>query len=107
HVASGVDAHRLGIDYVLRIADPRAAIPFHTHLGRVSHLQGIAADGIEAILREDTPRVTGRSVEGVRPDPVAPNVAQLAAGDTEIAGPLFQQNAAGRIIAPRPIARPA
>ena len=111
HVARRVHAHRDGAPFhvhrLLRKADARAAISFHAHLGRVPHLERVAADGVEAILREHAAGVARRGVERVRPDAVAAYVAQLAARDAEIAGAFFQQNAAGGVVAARRVARPA
>ena len=74
----------------------------------VAHLDGVAADLVEAVARKIAPRaVARRSVERVRPHAVAANVAQVAARHAEIRGAFFQQNAAGRVVPPGRVARSA
>ena len=111
HVARRVHAHRDGaplhVHRFLRKTDARTAISFHAHLGRVPHLERVAPDAVEAILREHAAGIARRGVERVRPDAVAAYVAQFAPRDAEIAGAFLQQNAARRIVAARRVARPA
>ena len=111
HIARRIHAHRDGaplhVHCFLGKADARSGISFHPHLRRVPYLERVAADGVEAILREHAAGVARRGVQRMRPDTVAPNVAHLAPRHAEIAGALFQQNATRRIVAARRVARSA
>src|ERR1019366_10024297 len=102
HIARRVHGHGGGASlHVHRLfgkADARAGICFHPHLGGVPYLERVAADGVETILREDAAGVARRGVERVGPDAVSPDIAQLAPRDAEIAGALYQQDAARRIV---------
>ena len=83
---------------------PRLSVHFNGN--RMAHLNGIAADLAELVAQDLSVTVRGCRA-GVRPDPVAANVAEGRIGNTELLGSFFQQNSAGGIVAPFGVARSA